>query len=438
MEYFKFEVIANVRVKTEIKSQFPLISICNMNPLNSERFLEMMSDANMITLNNEPYFNLIALEEYQKNKVGSFLTFEQKKELFDMDGFVISCTFKNKPCNMSQLRYVYNPWRLNCIHFNSGYDSNHNSVPIYEVSVSGEQSELSMEFYVGLPDKMASQIAKRGFYVKILNHTEDPFKNTPFEMSVTPGYAMKLKVARSVFSQFNGWPYKYSWCNVDGNNQLFEPIPDPTLYNYSLSTNFTYNQDSCLLYCAQYYTVQVCNCSAPWINYDISGYETCLLKDSECINHFYYSVFNLGDYILEHCLDKCPLECDVHRFDNYQSIYAYPDPLYLENSLKKNQNLISRYSNQTDFSQNLAANVVKFSVFYDTLSYIHVDEEPKRDWKLLLSFIGGYLHLFLGMSILGFIEIVELVCLVLIKTHWKLKNRNKYITKLKQNVSLTN
>ena len=69
---------------------------------------------------------------------------------------------------------------------------------------------------------------------------------------------------------------------------------------------------------------------------------------------------------------------------------------------------MSRYANQTDLTVNLASNVVKFSIFYDTLTYTEVKEEPMIRWSGLLGSIGGYLHLFLGMSLLSFAEVYEL------------------------------
>ena len=71
--------------------------------------------------------------------------------------------------------------------------------------------------------------------------------------------------------------------------------------------------------------------------------------------------------------------------------------------------LIRRHSNQTDFTQNLASNVVKFSVSYDALVYAEAREEAKIPWDTLLGTIGCHLHLFLGMSAISIVEILELL-----------------------------
>ena len=47
------------------------------------------------------------------------------------------------------------------------------------------------------------------------------------------------------------------------------------------------------------------------------------------------------------------------------------------------------------------------NVYYETLSYIQIDEAPSMDFVGLLSNIGGVAGLFLGVSVLSFVEIIE-------------------------------
>ena len=56
--------------------------------------------------------------------------------------------------------------------------------------------------------------------------------------------------------------------------------------------------------------------------------------------------------------------------------------------------------------------MIELRINYDTGSYIKVSEEPKMSGEDLFGEIGGHLHLFLGMSLMSFIEIVELVALL--------------------------
>ena len=404
--YLKYDVVTNVRQITQVRAEFPTIMICNMNSLNSDYYVRMLKDANITDYSLAPYFNMVALEEYQKRTTNSYLTIEQKRAMFEEDGFIISCTFNNRPCNKSQISYVYNPYFLNCIQFNADHDLHASS--IYKTSLSGEYAELTMELYVGMPNEL-SEIPIRGVFVKAINSTEDPFKNTPIFINITPRYASKIEIKKNIFKQFNGWPYLYSGCNVNEDGTLIQPIKDHRFFDMTSRTNYTYAQETCLFYCGEYHSRRICNCSAQWLPYPPEeGYDKCMSKDNKCVNDFYYTVFRKGDYIEKNCVEHCPHECQMHKYEWFQSIYAYPKPDYLENTLKKNPMLISRYSTQTDFTERLAQNVVKFSIIADTSSHKETRQEPKVTWTSLLASLGGHLHLFLGMSFICFLELFEL------------------------------
>ena len=61
----------------------------------------------------------------------------------------------------------------------------------------------------------------------------------------------------------------------------------------------------------------------------------------------------------------------------------------------------------------------KFNTFgemyakFETFSDIEVTEEPKMSGDDLLAEIGSHLHFFLGMSLVSFVEIIELIFLVI-------------------------
>ena len=77
--------------------------------------------------------------------------------------------------------------------------------------------------------------------------------------------------------------------------------------------------------------------------------------------------------------------------------------------------MVSKFANETiDFGKNLQINVVKFSVFYDSSMYSVSKEKAKITLDDLIGSIGGHLHLFIGMSLLSFIELIELVYIVMV------------------------
>ena len=252
VEYFKYQVTTNVRLMTETKSAFPTVSFYNMNPMNTNRYVELLKDANITSINPEPYYNEMLLNYHNKLKYGRYFNETEKKALFDMEGFIISCTFQNKPCNMSNFRYLYNPWFLSCVQFNSGFDSDGNEVELLQADVGGRYNELTVEFYLGLPNPLVDLISMRGLKVFLHKNNEYPFKNTPSPIFVTPGFGITITVQRTTYKQFNEWPYTYSTCTVDGNT-LLKPLNDSYLFDVTLATGYNYAQDTCVIFCNQVY-----------------------------------------------------------------------------------------------------------------------------------------------------------------------------------------
>ena len=68
-------------------------------------------------------------------------------------------------------------------------------------------------------------------------------------------------------------------------------------------------------------------------------------------------------------------------------------------------------------------------VTYDTISNIEVTEEPKFSGEDLLAEIGNHLHLFLGMSLLSFVEVFEFVLSLVFthKLHSKIKDDRMHV-----------
>ena len=88
--------------------------------------------------------------------------------------------------------------------------------------------------------------------------------------------------------------------------------------------------------------------------------------------------------------------------------------------------LLSKYANETDFQNNLASNVAKVTIYYDTLTYSIIKEEAKITPVNLLGNLGGHLHLFLGISFMSIVEIFELLVQLLLYVFFRAKNRPFY------------
>jgi hypothetical protein len=99
------------------------------------------------------------------------------------------------------------------------------------------------------------------------------------------------------------------------------------------------------------------------------------------------------------CLNECPLECDSIEYDFTLTHSNFPNKNFYD--LFSMLNLDLTYEKFTE-------NSLSLNVYYSALSYIKLTETPTTSIIDLFSGIGGLLGLFAGISILSFIEIVEL------------------------------
>ena len=139
-----------------------------------------------------------------------------------------------------------------------------------------------------------------------------------------------------------------------------------------------------------------------------AGYELCVEPlQSACASKFFYNEFAAGNFIQENCSSKCPLECHQNMLRPVLTAFSYPTRNDVTR-VRKNPQMIAKYSKQTDFDHLLADNLAKLNVRYEPLSYTISKEKSTITVNNLISTLGGHLHLFLGMSLMSFLEIVEL------------------------------
>ncbi len=77
--------------------------------------------------------------------------------------------------------------------------------------------------------------------------------------------------------------------------------------------------------------------------------------------------------------------------------------------IKKRENFLSKYDNETLSDESIKNGLVKINIFYDSLSYTQITESAKMNKVSLLASIGGFMGMFLGMSLMTFVEILDIV-----------------------------
>ena len=126
----------------------------------------------------------------------------------------------------------------------------------------------------------------------------------------------------------------------------------------------------------------------------------CLIKEKILCAESAYAQFK-NTSIDSSCLSLCPLECDSIQYDlsisssNFPSRYAYDVYKSDLGGLTYDQ---------------LKERSIYLNIFYSNLNYLQISESPKTSLNDLMSNVGGTLGLYIGISFLSLIEIVEIVC----------------------------
>ena len=284
-----------------------------------------------------------------------------------------------------------------------------------KVDVPGLTYQLDLVLYAGLPDYWSDRIGTyglRGFYIYIHNDTEYPYNLAPSPILITPGLGTRISFSRSFYEQFNEWPYAYSECRVNGQNKLMgPPLNDRSLFEQVIATDYSYSRSMCILFCAQLETTRACGCNNYVIPNPVEGYDFCTMpSQKKCADEFFYFTFIKGNFIKENCLQKCPLECNQRKLTTSFSYYKYPTTGQAVAWNAQYPVLTAKLANETDFwyAPWLEHNLVGVSFYYDTLSYTLSEEKAAMSLYNLIGVLGGHLHLFLGMSLLSIIELIEL------------------------------
>ena len=100
----------------------------------------------------------------------------------------------------------------------------------------------------------------------------------------------------------------------------------------------------------------------------------------------------------------------------------YPSPYYAK-WLANNSPVKHFYGSDSTFDE-IANSVMKVNIFYNKLSYDYYSDTPLLTFVGLLSNFGGYLGLFIGMSVLSMLEVIELLFIFIVEVSKKLKSRS--------------
>ncbi|RNA30566.1 amiloride-sensitive sodium channel subunit beta [Brachionus plicatilis] len=318
---------------------------------------------------------------------------------------LIFCQYDEKECNVDDFVLLKSQLFGNCYTFNSGRNSSGHKIPIRKKSRPEIIKGLKMELFIGAPEYHPCWELRYGALVSVHNQSSIPMI-TMDGMMVQTGSETNL-ILNKVNMKKLSKPYSNCVVNLTNKNEI-----DSVHYRNTFNYIAEYRQNWCLLNCSINTTTEenIKKCSS--LNF------TTEFEKKSCINNFEDELKHV-----EFCSSQCPIECDHSYFTMFNSVATFPTISYAS-YLLLDESFRSKFPYENISMNQVKESVLSFNVYFNTDFNQMIEEVPELDGLSLLGNLGGQLGLFLGVSVLTFAEIFEIIFeLSILIFNTKVKNR---------------
>jgi hypothetical protein len=429
--FYDFEVTVSTKFEHETPIDFPAVTICNLNPFYKNRSFSFINTtlrtskldhllfSTTLPTGETPLSLSKTIMATLKSEAATSpsLTSQSRTELgFYIEDMLISCYYAGTVCNSSDFNFFQSYDYGNCYTFNT----NANNGGINKISSAGSGHGLELELFAGDQTEELF-IYKRGFYVVVHNQSTSPIMDNE-GVHVSTGAETNIGIVRTFYQKL-GSPF--SSCisdptsNTSSTSELYQAILNEL-------GEKSYRQKYCFKLCYQKEVLKTCLCYDPkYPNIPTFGKSTissCRTTiEVSCMTNT-STLFEANDLNTQ-CSNFCPAECLTVDYALSITTATYPTDNYL-NWLQLQTLLTNKYTSQSPLTTQITNSLAKVNVFYNDIAYISFTESEKISTEDLLGNIGGQLGLFIGISFLSVIEVVELG-LEIIRTVYLHKKSNK-------------
>jgi hypothetical protein len=227
-------------------------------------------------------------------------------------------------------------------------------------NITGHNVELKKANNVGVNSGLQMLLnVNYPFYYHISDNQELPLAKEVYSESTLP-LLNNIKINKIVEKKLEE-PY-----NNCRQSLLDENSYDSWLFKETIKTNFSYRQLNCFENCLMHFAIGKHKCS----------------KDNFCQS--YFELEKEFDYS-KNCSKYCPLECESIIYSTKKDLSDLPFPGTILN------------------------------IVLDDLIHMEIKQIAKTNLPEIISNVGGTFGLFIGISILSFIELFEFLFMVLIE-----------------------
>jgi len=372
VQFFQYPMSTTTTLVYDKQSiNFPAFSICNLNDFRKSKFKGTKV---------EKYFRAFG----QGRKIpeqdvpnGTVYRTTVREANHKLSSMLTSITAPGKYYNLSHISsYFEEYWdssgTTRCYTFNS-----RKSGKILSVSVPGVKHAVEMEFDVQQYDYYDTKQAG----LKLILHGQDETPVKTAGMLLSPGTSTYIEISKRKRINLRK-PYRTNCGSL------------------KLRHFKSYSQHLCWLDKLTSYLAEKCGCVDAFMP---EGYEICnITMLIKCAWPEWVYFDKVQDY-------HCPIPCEIEEFITKTSTALYPSNRHADSIAKKKGLKGFPMENRMLIRENY----LKFTVFFGDLSYELVEQIPSYDLKVLLGDIGGQLGLFLGSSLLTYVEFFDCMLMVI-------------------------
>ena len=414
-DYFNFGVNTLVIVVPQDTIPMPVITVCNLNPLIThaaqKHIAKHYKDTYNVTFTSYKEFRSLIDSGRIPNDIDWLLyqSYSPDYNVTVRDSFGFTFDDQQIWCKQDfyycepKFRPTYHPRYGNCIVYNSGILSNGSRLSLVEVS--SEEYGLDLAIFTGIPD------IKEPYYyeppnkgIVLIIDEQNAISLDQEGISLESGSYANIALTKTNSTNL---PLPYNNCyNKDS-------MKSTNLTNEMRRLNMTYDRGNCFTLCFQKTIIETLGC------FDMRYPR--LFNASPCNTKDLFLRIEKVQINDEDCQMECPFDCNTIIYDVSISYASFPNYNSFKIINRTKYEFLSGYFPNGSFDYlDLQRSTVGFFIYYDPLTVTMITQTPSISFPELVSNAGGTLGVFIGISLLSFVELLEVAfifCVFLYKKY---------------------
>lgn len=256
--------------------------------------------------------------------------------------------------------------------------------------INREGNGLTVQVFGGLVDSKYHNMYQeryKGILIMIGDQWTFPIEEAGV---LNPVQHMQIKLSKTVIESIEA-PY--------GNCVNLANI-NTTLSREMNQQGYGYSRENCLVFCKQQQVIERLGC------YDMRFPE--IFDAKPCDTKLLFQEIKTIKFDYLKCYNDCPFECQSIAYDMSISYADYPTYNFYLNETKSRTEFYQKIFNETNITYAMFDRLSSVNIFFDQLKHTRISAKPAYLIIDIVAYMGGTLGLFIGISVLSFVEILEL------------------------------